>query len=73
MPQYKNSAVAPANDGGRERFFVDQSGRADDQARIAQRRNASVGNPVGPAERDEIDLASRGDDRRQIAQATQTA
>ena len=73
MPQNKNSVGRASDDAGREGFLGDQSGRADDQARIAQRRNASVGNPVEPSQHDEIDLAPRGDDRRQIGQAAQTA
>ena len=72
MPQNKNSVVAPAMTEG-AKDPGDQSGCADDEARIAQHRNASVGNPVEPSQRDEIDLASRGDDLRQIGQATQTA
>jgi len=46
MPQNKNSVVAPAMTEG-AKDPGDQSGCADDEARIAQRRNASVGNPVG--------------------------
>src|SRR5208283_2983825 len=52
-----------ARDGvGRERFLGNQSGRAGDQARVAEYRHERKLSPVEPIKRVEIELALLEDD-----------